>query len=107
MLGYAVVIGLPLAVVVTVICWPIPYTPGRSVDEIEQRVTREVSEMDATVWRVGFPHDAPDHPLGVQEAQLTMQRHRTCRVDHCPRKTAAWQTLVQAGRIRPDTTRNY
>ncbi|WP_327095187.1 hypothetical protein OIE68_34890 [Nocardia vinacea] len=41
LLGYVVVSGLPLTVVVMVIFWPVSSTSKRwSVDEIEQRVTR-------------------------------------------------------------------
>ncbi|WP_040686332.1 hypothetical protein [Nocardia vinacea] len=105
-LGYVVVIGLPLAVVIAVVIWPMSDTSeGRSVNEIEQRVTRELSEMETAVRPIGFPHDAPDHPLGVPEARRTMQRHRGCRVADCARKAAAWDALVAAEQIKPRTGR--
>ncbi|SUA74787.1 Uncharacterised protein [Nocardia otitidiscaviarum] len=91
------------------VAWLCPrHTPdGRSVAEIRQRLREERIEMDAAVWPVGYPHDAPDRPMGELEAQRTMQRHRSCRVGECPRKTAAWRTLVEAGRITPDSGRTY
>ncbi|WP_330232229.1 hypothetical protein OHA40_06880 [Nocardia sp. NBC_00508] len=85
--------------------WPVRLPQGRSVVEIEQRVRRERTDMDTAVWPMGFPHDAPEHAMSVVEAQMTMQRHRACRVGECPRKTAAWRALVEAGRIRPDAGR--
>ncbi|WP_306363364.1 hypothetical protein [Nocardia sp. CC227C] len=87
--------------------WPRRTPDGRSVAEIQQRVREERSEMDTAVWPVGYPHDAPDRPMGELEAQRTMQRHRSCRVGECPRKTVAWRTLVAAGRITPDSGRTY
>ncbi|WP_433599972.1 hypothetical protein ACQPXH_31020 [Nocardia sp. CA-135953] len=95
-----------MAVVIAVVVWPISDIPeGRSVDEIEHRVARELSEMDAAAGPIGFPHDAPDRPLGVPEARRTMQRHRGCRVPDCARKAAAWDALVAAGQIKPWTGR--
>ncbi|WP_040865725.1 hypothetical protein [Nocardia exalbida] len=104
----AVAIGallLTSLVGMTLWLWPVRLPEGRSVDEITRRVERERGDMDTPDWPMGFPHDAPDHAMGVGEAQMTMQRHRTCRVGECPRKTAAWRVLVEAGRIRPDAGR--
>ncbi|MEU2042958.1 hypothetical protein [Nocardia niwae] len=84
---------------------PVRVPEGRSVDEITRRVRMERGAMDTALWPMGFPHDAPDHAMGVGEAQMTMQRHRACRVGECPRKTAAWRVLVEAGRIKPDAGR--
>ncbi|MGW4715592.1 hypothetical protein [Nocardia sp. NPDC004260] len=104
----AVAVGaVVLAASIGVALWlrPVRLPEGRSVEEITRRVQRERTDMDATLWPMGFPHDAPDHALGVEEAQMTMLRHRACRVGECPRKTAAWRVLVEAGRIRPDAGR--
>jgi hypothetical protein len=60
---------------------------------------------DPGLWPTGWPHEAPEHPLSVSEAHQTMQRHRECRADQCPRKAAARQTLIDAGRMKPDTSR--
>ncbi|MCP9621933.1 hypothetical protein NMK54_17430 [Nocardia otitidiscaviarum] len=106
-------IGVVAAILLTAaayaVAWLCPrHTPdGRSVAEIRQRLREERIEMEAAVWPVGYPHDAPDRPMGELEAQRTMQRHRSCRVGECPRKTAAWRTLVEAGRITPDSGRTF
>ncbi|MEU2039131.1 hypothetical protein [Nocardia niwae] len=74
----------------------------------EWRAARErmgTEQPDAALWPTGWPHEAPETPLSVTEAHLTMQRHRTCRADQCPRKAAARQTLIDAGRMKPDTSR--
>lgn len=63
------------------------------------------TRIDATVWAPGWPHEAPDHPMSVKDAHLAMQRHYGCDRGDCPRKAVAWQTLVEAGRIRPDSSR--
>ncbi|BDT93618.1 hypothetical protein IFM12275_35940 [Nocardia sputorum] len=42
----------------------------------------------------------------VQEAHLTMKRHRNCDIAVCHRKQVAWHTLIAAGRIRPDASRH-
>lgn len=55
----------------------------------------------------GSPHEAPDRAIGVAEAHLIMQRHRECRADECPHKAAARQVLITAGRMKPDTSREY
>lgn len=62
-------------------------------------------QPDARLWPTGWPHEAPDHPLSVPEAHQTMQGHRQCRADQCPRKAAARQVLIDAGRMKPDTSR--
>lgn len=60
---------------------------------------------DRVWYALGHPHAAPELPLGVSEAHSTMQRHRGCLREDCPRKQAAYQVLVEAGRIRPDSSR--
>lgn len=90
--------------------------PGLRVQDIVDRVQaearrarrgRDAAVTHAGLWPIGWPHEAPEHPMGVLEAQLAMQRHRECRKEDCRRKAAAWQTLVEARKIRPDTGRNY
>lgn len=63
------------------------------------------ARMDASVWPRGWPHDAPDDPFTVDEAHKTMQRHCGCLRDECPRKAAAYLTLVEAGQLIPDSGR--
>ncbi|WP_069160135.1 hypothetical protein [Nocardia altamirensis] len=69
-----------------------------------QQVRAELSDAVAphTVW----PHEAPDRPLGISEAHAAMQLHKECRADQCPYKAAARQTLIDAGRMKPDVSRN-
>jgi hypothetical protein len=57
--------------------------------------------MKSAMWVADWPHDAPDEPLSIPDAHLTMQRHCGCSRFDCPRKTAAWIALVDAGRIAP------
>ncbi|WP_280361546.1 hypothetical protein [Nocardia wallacei] len=68
---------------------------------------REASEAPTRVFHVvtGWNHEAPRHPLTVRGAHLEMQRHRICQREDCPRKRAAYQTLVEAGRLMPDSGR--
>lgn len=61
--------------------------------------------MDPTLWAPRWPHDAPDEPLTAGEAHRTMQRHRTCLREECPRKNAAYNVLVEVGDIKPDASR--
>ncbi|MET8877355.1 hypothetical protein [Nocardia sp. NPDC004604] len=107
MVGMVAALAVPTAVFAAAWMWPIRVPEGRSVAEIQRRVRQECSEMDAKVWPDGYPHEAPDRPMAVLEAQLTMQRHRGCRVGECPPKTAAWRVLVEAGKIAPDAGRQY
>ncbi|MBF6175967.1 hypothetical protein [Nocardia blacklockiae] len=73
---------------------------GPSVQEIRARLGRERSA-------IGWTHDAPYSPLTVRHAQTIMQQHRACSVEDCPRKRAAWRTLIEAEKIKPDSSRNY
>lgn len=50
----------------------------------------------------GTVHAAPADPLTIQQAHQAMRTHIGCRAAHCPCKYAALQTLVEAGRIKPD-----
>ncbi|WP_216896563.1 hypothetical protein [Nocardia alni] len=55
-------------------------------------------------WPPGWSCSKPDRALTVAEAHLTMQMHR----EHsCARKRAAFETLITAGRITPDSSRLY
>lgn len=98
-LGGALLLMMP--VVAASMWWQVPVDP----DTVRARGAER--RIDNTLWAAGFPHDAPDHELGVQEAHQTMQRHRGCRADECRRKAAARQTLISAGRMKPDTSREY
>ena len=63
------------------------------------------ASMDGAMWPPGWPHEAPDEPLSLPEAHQAMRRHCSCLRDECPRKNAAYLTLVEAGDIRPDASR--
>ncbi|MRH86191.1 hypothetical protein GFY24_01705 [Nocardia sp. SYP-A9097] len=52
-------------------------------------------------------HAAPTDPLTVDQAHETMRLHRECSAYHCPRKMAAFDVLIEAGRIVPDSGRRY
>ncbi len=43
--------------------------------------------------------------LSAAEAHRLMRLHLRCSVIDCDRKAAAWRTLVEAGKIRPDAGR--
>ncbi|MBU3064082.1 hypothetical protein KO481_21435 [Nocardia sp. NEAU-G5] len=56
---------------------------------------------------VGWLHEAPAEPFNVPQAHRVMQQHRLCHREDCGRKRAAYTTLVEARRLRPDSGRNY
>ncbi|WP_069160054.1 hypothetical protein [Nocardia altamirensis] len=92
---------------------------GTSAQEIVDRVQAEWRAerrrnrakgdhpADTSMWPQGWPHEAPDYDLGVLEAHKIMQQHRDCRADTCPRKATARRALIAAGRMKPDTSREY
>ncbi|WP_280309107.1 hypothetical protein [Nocardia abscessus] len=100
---FAIGLGAALVVMVPVVAASMWWKVPTDREAVKARVAEQ--RMDNTLWAAGFPHDAPDHELGVEEAHRTMQRHRNCDVAVCRRKRAAWQTLVDAKRIRPDASR--
>ncbi len=50
---------------------------------------------------------APLRRFTVDQAHTAMQLHIDCLLGECPRKTHAYNVLVQEGHIRPDTGRVY
>lgn len=44
-------------------------------------------------------HGLPPEPFDVTEARREVQIHRDCKLDHCPRKVAALNTLINAGLV--------
>lgn len=52
-------------------------------------------------------HSAPEAPFTVDQAHDAMRIHRECTVACCERKMAAFEILVDAGRIVPDSTRRH
>ncbi|MFQ6329861.1 hypothetical protein ACLMAL_27505 [Nocardia sp. CWNU-33] len=60
-----------------------------------------------TFCALGWPAvDAPPEDaakaFSIDEAHTLMRTHRDCRVESCPWKRVGFQTLVAAGRIKPD-----
>ncbi len=83
-----------------------PWHPGDAeFDDAPATPVSRGDTMDVSVWPIGWPHEAPDEPMSVSDAHLAMQRHRSCRREECPRKRAAYHTLVAAGRLKPDSGR--
>ncbi|GAB2728766.1 hypothetical protein [Nocardia thraciensis] len=60
-----------------------------------------------TLEFVAYTHTAPGRPFTVPQAHAAMQQHRACRQEDCPRKRAAYRTLVEARHIKPDSGRTY
>ncbi|MEV4234024.1 MULTISPECIES: hypothetical protein [unclassified Nocardia] len=55
-------------------------------------------------WPKAWTCGPPDQPFTLADAHLAMQLHR----DHdCARKHAAFDALVAAGRIHPDSARRH
>ncbi|WP_378734711.1 hypothetical protein [Nocardia brasiliensis] len=52
-------------------------------------------------------HATPATPLSIDQSHESMRVHRACSVDHCRRKAMAFNTLIAAGRIVPDSSRRY
>ncbi len=50
-------------------------------------------------------HLAPETPFGIDQAHSVMQFHVACRAKRCPRKAAALQTLAEAGRVIPSSSK--
>ncbi|APE33882.1 hypothetical protein BOX37_07755 [Nocardia mangyaensis] len=67
--------------------------------------TPPASDAASGIWPYSWTHDVPDQPFTADEAHREMQVHRICRLDGCGRKAVAFQTLIDAGRVRPDTSR--
>ncbi len=50
-------------------------------------------------------HQAPEQPFTTDQAHAVMQVHMACRAEKCPRKAAALQTLITAGRLIPSASK--
>jgi len=81
------------------------FAPLRQPRRALSSADKDHTLMDSTMWPPGWPHNAPDRPMGTPEAHQTMQRHRNCRREECPRKNTAYTTLVAVGHIKPDVSR--
>lgn len=61
------------------------------------------ASRDLGAWPPALSCSEPDHPLTRAEAHLAMQLHRE---HQCSRKRAAFDMLVAAGHIKPDSSRH-
>ncbi|WP_405160057.1 hypothetical protein OG203_26905 [Nocardia sp. NBC_01499] len=52
-------------------------------------------------------HATPAASLTIDQAHQSMRVHRACATDHCRRKALAFNTLIAAGRIVPDSSRRH
>ncbi|MFJ1461743.1 hypothetical protein [Nocardia sp. N2S4-5] len=68
----------------------------------EQILAEDARAADAGLWPNGWPHETPDHPLSVHEAQKIMQRHRGWQHRRVPPQGGG---LAGVGRGREDQTR--
>ncbi len=93
--------------------WRESESEGPSVQEIVDRVQAEWRAERRRIEALGsrsgdielWSHEAPNQPPSVSEAHAIMQQHRGCRAQDCRRKSAARRVLIDAGRMRPDTSR--
>ncbi|MEU2177570.1 hypothetical protein ABZ552_25425 [Nocardia sp. NPDC019219] len=49
---------------------------------------------------------APDAPFSIDQAHTIMQFHVACDAQYCPRKAAAVQARVEAGRVVPTPSKS-
>ncbi|WP_216902106.1 hypothetical protein [Nocardia alni] len=52
-------------------------------------------------------HSAPNRPLSLERAHRVMQVHAGCSTEDCRHKRAAYETLVNAGHLVPDSSRSH
>lgn len=62
-----------------------------------------IAELDAIL--TGAVHDKPHYTLTIEQAHAVMRAHVTCRALYCGCKGAAFERLVEEGRIIPDPDR--
>ncbi|WP_157978810.1 hypothetical protein [Nocardia aurea] len=79
--------------------------PASSAADFASTSGSSGADERASIWPHTWTHEAPDSPPDVDEAHREMQVHRNCRLDGCARKAAAFQTLIEAGRVVPDSSR--
>ncbi|MEU4345666.1 hypothetical protein AB0H00_31185 [Nocardia sp. NPDC023852] len=88
------------AVVVVAIRWERPRR-GPGGPRIANLKPRSGWDEDSAA-AFSLSHREPDQPFTIEQAHHAMQSHRQCRANTCPRKQAAFRTLVAAGRVVPD-----
>lgn len=65
----------------------------------------DIAELSVAELIVGTEHSAPARPLTVGRAHQVMQLHSDCSTDGCGMKQAAFDALVTAGHLVPDSCR--
>jgi hypothetical protein len=60
----------------------------------------DLNRLDAALS--GDRHAAPQRPYTVAQAHRVVREHVDCRARRCPAKAAAWDVLVEQGRVVPD-----
>ncbi|MFF3224107.1 hypothetical protein ACFYV7_15045 [Nocardia suismassiliense] len=92
----AAMVGIILVVRLSL---PSDKTPRRG------RMSSLRNAVQQQIWPTTLIHAAPAEPFTIFGAHLAMQRHRHCRLDHCARKSAAFDRLVSARHAVPEATR--
>lgn len=78
--------------------------PENAAKTIIDRVQREQGVISQTL-PIPDAHGAPPWPMTINQAKYAIQVHRGCRIEDCPRKRAARQVLIDAGKLRPRNDR--
>ncbi|MFC8044084.1 hypothetical protein [Nocardia sp. NPDC057353] len=76
-------------------------SPGRDLSAAEPTPGADPVHATSEIWT----HDAPAETFTADRAHREMQNHRDCLLNECARKAAAFQTLIEAGRVTPDSGR--
>ncbi|RBO84300.1 hypothetical protein [Nocardia puris] len=84
---------------------PDSVSPDRLAPDRNPGSTQSPADAASPIWPSSWTHDAPKHFLTPDEAHRDMQIHRLCRLDGCARKAVAFQVLIEAGRVVPDSGR--
>ncbi|WP_156910321.1 hypothetical protein [Nocardia mangyaensis] len=50
-------------------------------------------------------HQPPSVPFTIEQSHSVMQFHVACRATRCPRKAAALDALIEAGRVVPSASK--
>jgi hypothetical protein len=95
----AVIAGCFVVLLAVGCVWPLNQ-PRRSAPAHRRDKTR--CQLRPVQWPQAWTCDLPTRPLTLADAHRALQLHR----EHdCARKRAAFATLVAAGRITPDSSR--
>ncbi|NKY55952.1 hypothetical protein [Nocardia flavorosea] len=80
-----------------------PTDPSRSLERLHQRPHRPHRPIIGAIPKpIAWTCELPGVPLDLDDAHSAMRRHRT---HDCPRRRAAYATLVAHGCLVPDSSR--